>query len=414
MTAAMKPASPASRRPRSPLRPCRPRVPTQKPRRARRPASASGSATTCGPSAPRWSRRISRRISGPPSTSCCSRWAARYSPPATTTHALDIAVRETPDRPPLRANDDAFAAMSPGEAMLADRSSLPFDWLTMEDDGEAFAALRALPEAGQAEPVHGLHRAHGEGPARLRARRPARAGGDRRPPRHRLRRPCPAQRRDVLVAPAQGPDARHRPRHARRGMGVRPPQGQEGHSGGGDGKRLRRRRCARGRDGRGARRRLGLGAARLPCLRPGPHRRRRGRHRRSGPGAGGPARNRYAGGDRGGPSEQHRRCRVRRHPVAGRRSRPGRRAPAHLRGREHRLAGRRRAPGPRPRQAGRGRCAQRRSDRRRRPQGHRPDGGPRRRRERRSVAGRRSAHAAGRGNGHDSDGLEIPAFLRRG
>ena len=34
-------------------------------------------------------------------------------------------------------------------AMLADRSSLPFDWLTMEDDGEAFAALRALPEAGK-------------------------------------------------------------------------------------------------------------------------------------------------------------------------------------------------------------------------------------------------------------------------
>ena len=64
-------------------------------------------------------------------------------------HALDIAVRETPDRPPLRANDDAFAAMSPGEAMLADRSSLPFDWLTMEDDGEAFATLRALPEAGK-------------------------------------------------------------------------------------------------------------------------------------------------------------------------------------------------------------------------------------------------------------------------
>ena len=62
-------------------------------------------------------------------------------------HALDIAVRETPDRPPLRANDDAFAAMSPGEAMLADRSSLPFDWLTMEDDREAFAALRTLSDA---------------------------------------------------------------------------------------------------------------------------------------------------------------------------------------------------------------------------------------------------------------------------
>ena len=64
-------------------------------------------------------------------------------------HALDIAVRETPDRPPLRANDDTFAAMSPGEAMLADRSSLPFDWLTMEDDGEAFSALRALSDAGK-------------------------------------------------------------------------------------------------------------------------------------------------------------------------------------------------------------------------------------------------------------------------
>ena len=62
-------------------------------------------------------------------------------------HALDIAVRETPDRPPLRANDDAFAAMSPGETMLADRSHLSFDWLAIEDDGEAFAALCALPAA---------------------------------------------------------------------------------------------------------------------------------------------------------------------------------------------------------------------------------------------------------------------------
>ena len=61
-------------------------------------------------------------------------------------HALDIAVRETPDRPPLRANDDGFGTMSPGEAMLADRSHLSFDWLTIEDDGESFAGLCALPE----------------------------------------------------------------------------------------------------------------------------------------------------------------------------------------------------------------------------------------------------------------------------
>ena len=62
-------------------------------------------------------------------------------------HALDIAVRETPDRPPLRANDDAFGAMSPGEAMLADHSYLSFDWLEIEDQAESFAALCALPEA---------------------------------------------------------------------------------------------------------------------------------------------------------------------------------------------------------------------------------------------------------------------------
>ena len=61
-------------------------------------------------------------------------------------HALDIAVRETRDRPPLRVNDDAFGDWSPGEAMLADRSSLPFDWLEIEDRQESFAALRALPE----------------------------------------------------------------------------------------------------------------------------------------------------------------------------------------------------------------------------------------------------------------------------
>ena len=60
--------------------------------------------------------------------------------------ALDIAVRETRDRPPLRVNDDAFGGWSPGEAMLADRSALPFDWLEIEDRQESFAALRALPE----------------------------------------------------------------------------------------------------------------------------------------------------------------------------------------------------------------------------------------------------------------------------
>ena len=62
-------------------------------------------------------------------------------------HALDIAIRETADRPTMRMNDEGFGAWSPGEAMLADRSSLPLDWLTIEDDSESFAALRALPQA---------------------------------------------------------------------------------------------------------------------------------------------------------------------------------------------------------------------------------------------------------------------------
>ena len=61
--------------------------------------------------------------------------------------ALDIAIRETPDRPPLRMNDDTFAQLSPGEGLLADRSGLSFDWLERQDDEDAFTALRALPEA---------------------------------------------------------------------------------------------------------------------------------------------------------------------------------------------------------------------------------------------------------------------------
>ena len=31
--------------------------------------------------------------------------------------------------------------------MLAERSGLSFDWVTIEDDGESFAALRVLPQA---------------------------------------------------------------------------------------------------------------------------------------------------------------------------------------------------------------------------------------------------------------------------
>ena len=62
-------------------------------------------------------------------------------------HALDIAIKETPDRPNTRMNDADFADWSPGEAMLEDRSHLSLDWLEIEVDGESFAALRALPQS---------------------------------------------------------------------------------------------------------------------------------------------------------------------------------------------------------------------------------------------------------------------------
>ena len=79
---------------------------------------------TSAPSAPRWSRRISLEdFAAAFDLMLFQMGRVGMSPPCYHDHALDIAVRETPDRPPLRANDDAFAAMSPGEAMLADRSS---------------------------------------------------------------------------------------------------------------------------------------------------------------------------------------------------------------------------------------------------------------------------------------------------
>ena len=62
-------------------------------------------------------------------------------------HALDIQFNETADRPSMRANDDGFAAWSPGEAMLSDWSHLPFEWMEGDDDAACFAALRALPRA---------------------------------------------------------------------------------------------------------------------------------------------------------------------------------------------------------------------------------------------------------------------------
>ena len=60
--------------------------------------------------------------------------------------ALDVAVRPTPDRPPMRANDENFLAVNVGEKLLAnDRAGLPLDWLG-KPAAESFAELRRLSE----------------------------------------------------------------------------------------------------------------------------------------------------------------------------------------------------------------------------------------------------------------------------
>ena len=59
-------------------------------------------------------------------------------------HALDITFHETADRPTIRTNDHEFADWSAGEAMLADWSNLPFEWMEADGDDACFAALRQL------------------------------------------------------------------------------------------------------------------------------------------------------------------------------------------------------------------------------------------------------------------------------
>ena len=60
--------------------------------------------------------------------------------------ALDIRAAETPDRPAMRVNDDAFGAINVGEKHLEiDRAGQKLDWTGLPD-AEAFAELRALPE----------------------------------------------------------------------------------------------------------------------------------------------------------------------------------------------------------------------------------------------------------------------------
>ena len=63
--------------------------------------------------------------------------------------ALDIRAAETPDRPAMRVNDDAFGNINVGEKHLEiDRTAQKLDWTGLPD-AEAFAGLRAFPEQGK-------------------------------------------------------------------------------------------------------------------------------------------------------------------------------------------------------------------------------------------------------------------------
>ena len=60
--------------------------------------------------------------------------------------ALDIRATETPDRPAMRVNDDAFGDINVGEKHLEiDRAAQKLDWAGLPD-AEAFAKLRTLPK----------------------------------------------------------------------------------------------------------------------------------------------------------------------------------------------------------------------------------------------------------------------------
>ena len=197
-------------------------------------------------------------------------------------HALDIAVRETADRPTMRMNDEDFAAWSPGEAILEDRSGLSFNWLAIKDDGESFVAMRALSQAEKhalfaacvARTVKGQLAFEPQARPELEATVARLDIG--------LRAACAPDGGHALVARRQGPHPGYRPLGAEPGLGVRAVEEQEARPRQGDGTGLCRRRSAPRSQRRHARRRARLGAARLRGLRYRPSGRGGGRYRDGG------------------------------------------------------------------------------------------------------------------------------------
>ena len=77
--------------------------------------------------------------------------------------ALDIRATETPDRPAMRVNDDAFGTINVGEKHLEiDRAIQKLDWTGLSDD-RGLRRTAGASRAGQTDPVRVLCRAHAEG-----------------------------------------------------------------------------------------------------------------------------------------------------------------------------------------------------------------------------------------------------------
>ena len=219
--------------------------------------------------------------------------ARRVFTPGYIPDALDITVAPTPERPPIRRNDTRFDGAARGEQLLErNRSALPLDWLAIDDDQEAFRALRDLPRAGKESLFASRVARTAEGAVGIRALGAARARSHGGSARRRLRLRVSAGRGTLLEPFDQGEAPRHRVPHAGPGLGRGPVEVQEGAARLVHGTGVRSRRPGRfACHGRRTRRGTQVDAAGLCSVRcrgrPSPH-----RHCRSGCRPGRPARRR--------------------------------------------------------------------------------------------------------------------------
>ena len=141
---------------------------------------------------------------------------------------LDIAFRETADRPPARGRTTRISPPgAPARPCWRNVRTSPWaGWRTRTKTPPSRDAGAARSE--EKGPVRGGGRALAQGTARLRAGRPSRIRGHGRQARHRLRETRAPVGGYVLVAHHEGPHPRHSARDAGSCLGLRPGEVQEG------------------------------------------------------------------------------------------------------------------------------------------------------------------------------------------